>query len=147
MKGTILFLLMSVSVISVSAQIFATTSSGKKVILNMDGTWKYADDSDSEKPCLRNHTGNLTVTNNTDIDIYFYYSTTGLFNVLVKAGTSKTISNIKCCPVNRDEQMQYYWVASLELVDNPIGIHRVEGIERGTFSITECKTEELEIGN
>lgn len=147
MKRIIPIILLSLSCYVANAQIFATTSAGKKVLLNTDGTWKYAEATDAESPCTKNKTGNLTVKNSTASDIYFYYNVHGNQYVKVKAGVSKTISNIVCCPSYSDNSTPYSWVATLEIDMNNSHISSIQGIERGNFSITPCQTEEIEIDN
>lgn len=137
------------------AQISATTSSGKKVVLSMDGTWKYADNTViQQKPCAENHTGNLTVKNNTDNDIYFYYSNSGEYStstqfVKIKSKSSKAINNL---PLSYESygtaiKYQYVWKASNEIQSSGEAIHRMEGIENGSFTLIECDATEIEVGN
>ena len=103
------------------SQITATTSSGKRVILNLDGTWKYADNTKiDQKPCAEFRTGNLTVKNNTDKDIYFYYHFQGKHGlspsfIKIKAKSSKTINNLKTGQGTSEwEQFRYAWKATIE---------------------------------
>jgi hypothetical protein len=155
MKSIILLLLMNSLCQFSFSQIRATTSSGKKVILNMDGTWKYADNTAiQQKPCAENHTGNLTVKNNTDNDIYFYYSNSGEYStstqfVKIKSKSTKSINNLPLSyesygsPIKYD----YVWKATNETQRNGEAIQRMEGIENGKFTLVECDETEIEIGN
>lgn len=155
MKSLIVLIIAIAFSISGYSQITATTSSGKKVILNSDGTWKYADNTKiDQKPCADFHTGNVTVKNNTDKDIFFYYHYQGIFGrspnfVKVKAKSSKTISALTSeqNTIFGKEQFRYAWKATLESQRNDISIKDMEGIESGIFVITDCESTELEVDN
>jgi hypothetical protein len=155
MKALTLLLLMNYLYLFSFSQISATTSSGKSVILNMDGTWKYADNTSiQQKPCAENHTGNLTIKNNTEHDIYFYYSNSGEYStsnqfVKIKSKSSKAINNL---PISYESygspiKYDYVWKATNEIQRNGETIHRMEGIENGRFTLLECDVIEIEVGN
>lgn len=49
------------------SQTYCTTSSGQKIILNSDGTWKYLNEEESEsslKECQKYEYGSIKITNN-----------------------------------------------------------------------------------
>lgn len=151
----IFFVLLAISFLSTNAQTFATTSSGKKVILNQDGTWKYAEQGEYEKPCSKNHLGNLTIQNKTDNDIYFYYALyeyDKAFYTKVKANGSKTIYDLYSGNYDFSGKLtnvhSYNWKVLSELVENANVFSYIKGaIETGHFTITDCTSNELEIGN
>ncbi|MBK9792199.1 MAG: hypothetical protein IPP60_03660 [Sphingobacteriales bacterium] len=147
-KITILtFFLFFLFMQKVDAQIMATTSAGKKVVLNLDGTWKYANADDAESTCQKNKTGNLTIKNNTSNDIYFYYSATGnVSNTKIKAGASKTISNLKST-TSYGSKLSYDWLVSYELysINTASRVMYLEGFERGEIGIESCETQEIDI--
>ena len=150
----ILTLTLLLTVLYSQAQIFATTSAGKKVILNTDGTWKYADGGQEEKPCSKNHTGNITVKNATGGDIYFYYSTNEYGKtefVKVKANASKTIYDLYVGITNWQGQVteahNYKWRVTPELVENASTLSYIKGaIETGSFMVNECESKEVSVG-
>lgn len=151
MRKSFIFLIVLFSFSISKAQIFATTSAGKQVILYQDGTWKYqgsATAGETEKPCLKNGTGNLTIKNNSESDIYFYYD--GLYlgksYVKVKAGTSKSVTNIRCNGFN-GQSIVYKWNAALELDGYNMPVSDMKGIGKGSFTLTPCETEEIEVDN
>lgn len=130
------------------AQIPATTANGRAVILNNDGTWKYADGTPvNVQPCQQNKTGNITVANNGNSDIYFYYAMTqGNWSgetqyIKIKAKTSKTISNLSYGYL----QGQYKWKALLELAGPRPEIEYLEGIAAGTFQVIVCDNTDVEV--
>lgn len=151
---TIIVSLLLLSVES-NSQITATTSSGKIVILKSDGTWKYADNSKiDEKPCIEFHAGNLTIKNNTDKDIYFYYHFQSIYGlspsfVKVKAKSSKAINSLSSGlkETKGHEKYKYAWKATLETQRNEFAINEMEGIESGTFVISDCESTEIEVDN
>ncbi len=155
-KITILLIIITLFSITSYSQISAITSSGKRVILNTDSTWKYADGSNNtpEKPCIQFHTGNLTIKNNTDKDIYFYYHFNGIHGynpsvAKVKAKSSKTVSSLTTCIEDSGKKFQfkYGWKATLESQKNNIQISEMEGIENGDFVLNDCETTEVEVDN
>lgn len=149
MKKIILLLLFVYGNISVFSQINATTSTGKKVILNEDGTWKYKDGSSmikEDKGCQESRSGNISVQNNSSKDIYFYYATDtrslkGVKYSKIKGNSSKTLKYI---PLHGDNG-RYHWKAVTELADNQTTLQDLEGIGSGTFNIVICETNEVEI--
>lgn len=152
MKKLIVLIISVTFSMSSHSQITATTSSGKKVILNMDGTWKYADNTKiDQKPCAEFHTGNLTVKNNTDKDIYFYYNFNGLSPkfVKVKAKSSKSVNALASFQETMygKELYNYSWKATLELQRNGATMQEIEGIESGDFVINDCEATEIEVDN
>lgn len=154
MKKIIALAILSSSYLLGFSQITATTSSGKKVILNMDGTWKYADNTIvNQKPCAENKTGNLTIKNNTDNDIYFYYSSseysTSNSFIKIKSKSSKAINNLPVVDKNwnAEAKISYAWKATLELQGTSRTIHSMEGVESGQFILLECDVLDLEVGN
>jgi hypothetical protein len=134
------------------AQIFAKTSNGRNVILNMDGTWKYADnesEEDNKSGCATSHTGNITVVNNNKNDIYFYYSPydnilSGLKMVKVKSGTTKLIKDVALSGGRAGGGM-FEWKAVLEMTNGSTPIKRMQGIANGTFVVVQCENKEVEI--
>ena len=75
MKNLLLILILFCATKNINAQISATTTAGKKVILNLDNkTWDWANPQDNQKPCYTNHRANIYIHNNTNKDIYLYYS-------------------------------------------------------------------------
>jgi len=129
-----------------NSQITATTSSGKKVILSMDGTWKYADgEVVVEKNCQKNHTGNLTVKNATDTTIYFYYTryegTTQREFIKLRPKSSKTINDLESSAQN----ISYHWLATYELQHINAPWYAISGIGKGSFVIVECEVAEIEV--
>ncbi len=152
-KITILLIIITLFSITSYSQISAITSSGKRVILNTDSTWKYADGSNitPEKPCIQFHTGNLTIKNNTDKDIYFYYHYNGIYGydaslAKIKAKSSKTVSSLTTISPGKN-QFKYAWKAALESQRNNIQISEMEGIENGEFVLNDCETTEVEVDN
>lgn len=147
MKALLVSILLCLFSVSSQSQITATTSAGKKVILNMNGTWKYADgESLQEKPCQKNHTGNLTVKNNTDTVIYFYYTPSGTYSsekefVKIRPKSSKTINDLE----SSDQNIDYNWTATYELQLTNIPWNRISGIGKGMFVIIACEVAELEV--
>lgn len=135
-----------------SAQIFATTSAGRKVILNVDNhTWKYVGDADqnTEKPCLVNYTGSVTFKNNTSHDIYIYYAYDLAANtqrIKVKANDKKPINDLmQYASGYGSNTLQYVWKASLELYEGEHPLWEIQGTEDGNFTIEACKNKDIDI--
>jgi len=149
------FIIFATCFFHANAQILATTSTGKKVFLYQDGTWKYADGGQEEKPCAKNHTGEITVKNATGSDIYFYYATDEYGKkefVKVKANAKKTISDLYVGSYDWQGKLNnaynYKWKATAEL-DQSGGtlLTYVRGeIETGSFMVNECDVKEISIG-
>ena len=77
----------------VDAQTIATTTTGKKVILYSDKTWKYASGNEDEKTCERKKIGYIIVTNNTASEIYFHYQSGNFGDIQTRRiNTSDSIS-------------------------------------------------------
>lgn len=141
--------------VQISAQIAATTSAGKKVLLNADGTWKYADAGQDEKPCHKNHTGNLSIKNVTNNDLYFYYAKSDYEKaeyVKVKANAAKTISDLYVGNFDWQGKLSfahnYKWKALLELVETNYTFNYIKGaVETGSFMVEECGLKEIVIGD
>lgn len=150
MKNLIFILLTLFIFKTGTAQIFATTSAGRQVILYQDGTWKYqgsGGNSEQEKPCIKNKTANLTITNKSENDIYFYYTEKGSMYATVsyqkvKAGTSKSVTNLRA-----SNSTSFIWNATLEIDVKGTPVQDMQGISRGEFSLTPCETEEIEVDN
>ncbi len=147
-------LLVCIFAVAANAQISATTSSGRKVMLNTDGTWKYADGSQEEKPCNKNHTGNISIKNATGNDIYFYYTYSidgkAAF-VKIKANSTKAINDLIIGNWGWDgkitETHNYKWKALLELVETTYSFDSIKGaIETGSFMVDECGLKEVSVG-
>jgi hypothetical protein len=152
MKPTILTILLMALFYNTSGQIFATTSAGKKVILNVDdNTWKYVGDADnsSEKPCLVNYTGSITFKNNTSHDIYIYYVYDLAANtqrIKVKANDKKMINDLmQYASGVGSNTLQYVWKASLELYEGEHPLWEIQGTEDGNFTIEACKNKDISI--
>lgn len=155
MKSIFLVLVSMTFVNIIEAQIVATTSSGKKVYLFSNGTWKYADNTKPEeiKACATNHTGNVTFKNNTDKDLYIYYTfrSNGLFDnysktLKVKAKSSKTVEDL---PVfmnnNYIDRMTYSWKATYEAALSNNDINYLQSLENGNFNLEDCGNKEIAI--
>src|SRR4051812_22349001 len=98
MNKLFFFLLSTLSTVAFG-QIQAATSAGKKVILNMDKTWDWADPKDADdRPCNTNHTGTIVIHNKTSHDIYFYYTShpnsLNVAYITVKSGKSKIMNDL-----------------------------------------------------
>ncbi len=156
MKTTIVTILFSVLFINTNAQeIQATTSAGKKVILNVDDkSWRWANESDGEKLCITNHTGNVLIHNNTKQDIYLYYSaypnSYDYEYVKVKAGAHREIENLYTKRIQQysDEIFTYKWTVAYELYDNKNGyqkLNKIQGFDSGTFILNDCETKDVKI--
>lgn len=143
-------------ILTTKAQIIATTDGGgKKVILNLDGTWKYMDGSQPLADCVTNKTGKLTVYNTTSHDMYFYYGenwATGsaIKYIMVKANSSRTIDNLNShAPSGNGGYLyKYLWVASYEMLSyrDYESINNYKGFEKGDFQITDCQNTDLKVG-
>lgn len=130
---------------------YATTDGGKRVLLNTSTyTWEYVGGKKPESDCMKNHTGNLTVRNNTKSLIYFYYQgKLGVKYKPVNANTSVTINDLTAIDFNNSTlQIEYHYVAANELQEAKFErIDDITGFEKGTFKLNECDTKTLEIGN
>lgn len=150
----LVLLIFSFCLSNLNAQILGTTSAGRQVVLNMDGTWKYADGSNPVADCLTNGTGTLNVTNATNNDIYFYYTIEGKSyespkSLQIKAHSSRIIDNMfTTWPLgNGGGKFVYKWVASLEFYGTGKEFSWIKGFENNDFMLTNCQTYNLRIGN
>ena len=143
MKKTLLFAVFFLAFCIGNSQTTATTSNGKKVILNSDGTWKY---DENQKPssqsqntqntqnndCFRYSVGNLTINNTLESDVYVYYEKNCIRSVVkVRSKSSKTVRDI--------DEGQYDWLAVFEEQDfKRCSIYIATGgyIQKGTFIIS-----------
>lgn len=154
MKSIFFSLLLFVSVQHVFSQISATTSSGKKVMLNLNGTWKYTNAEDREPPCVQKHLGKVKITNNTDNDIYFYFSSD--FNYLynniqyykIKAMSNRIIEDlytVRGTP-GAIKINNYKWKTSYELfqgINNSTYLSEIAGFEYGNYVLNDCEIKEI----
>lgn len=143
---------------TIDAQISATTSAGKKVILNLDNkTWDWANPQDNQKPCYTNHMANLYIENKTKQDIYFYYFKNHNYYeveaiIKIVAGDKKQVSNIytKGAYANGQEYVNdYQWKVSYELYDElkeyTPKYDKIKGFDSGTFTLFDCETKDIVI--
>lgn len=160
MKQKLLILILICAIKNINAQISATTTAGKKVILNLDNkTWDWANPQDNEKPCYTYHRGNIYLHNNTTKDIYFYYSNMTLYVggkvqfVKVKAGEHRLIEDLVTREFYRQQYTiyDYKWVASYELYEDLSlfskhdNLEKITGFDNGTFTIEDCETKDIKI--
>lgn len=152
MKTIILIILSSIYYTNVNAQeIQATTSAGKKVILNVkDNTWKWANPQDGEKPCITNYTANIYIHNNTKQDIYFYYSNTFYRKIeflKIKAGEHRLVEDLYTKQGQWKNILNYNWKVSYELYEirDFADIKSFQGFDSGTFILNECETRDIKI--
>jgi len=142
----ILTLLLLLAAIFSDAQIPATTSNGRKVMLNTDGTWQYVTSSENypTSNCEKQHIGNVTVINHNQSDLYFYYyrPMNEVFVVRVKGSASKTINDV----CSADWCGEHKWVALYEQLDNPNSIESAKNvIANGKFYVEKCGNKQVEI--
>ncbi|MDB5226578.1 MAG: hypothetical protein JWN78_771 [Bacteroidota bacterium] len=159
MKHLILISLIVVARFSYAQEIFATTSAGKKVILNINNyTWRYANSEDSQDPCKTTRTASVLIQNNTSQDIYFYcfgdYTGGTLTHTKIKAHTPKQIDRLYTVWGQRYDLMncQYKWKASYELYDDTkfneypqSSFDGLTGFESGNFILNDCETKTITI--
>lgn len=154
MKPTLTLILLVAALYS-QAQINCTTSGGKQVILNTDGTWKYADGSSTEgsKECQKTYTGTITFKNLSSSDVYVYLTNRTYFAIKqvqmfkVKAGASKKIADLDtgAGSYSPDRSETYYWKALLETANPDVNFSSILGIATGQVVISTCAEKEVEI--
>lgn len=132
-----------------SQEIPATTNNGKKVLLNIDDkTWRYVNQNESDKPCQLSKTGNLSVINNTNHDIYFCYGMWDYFEtktIKVKSNSTYTIKDI--IAKNTQDLYNYKWKVTYELPDGKVTLGSIASFQNGNFFIDICSTKEIEIND
>lgn len=115
----------------------------------MDGTWRWANPEDAEKPCITNNTASITIHNLTGKEIYFYYGRGVFYNeieyVKVIPGGHRTIDIITR---TKFELWKYKWIVSYELYtkfDRFTYIDNLYGFDSGTFILTNCEEKDIKI--
>ena len=77
MRNTFILFILFFTSINIFSQTLATTEKGKKVVINDDGTWYYAQQSEvyllNNTSCLKKRTGSVSFENKTDRDLYLYF--------------------------------------------------------------------------
>lgn len=157
MKNLLLILILFCATKNINAQISATTTAGKKVILNLDNkTWDWANPQDNQKPCYTNHRANIYIHNNTNKDIYLYYSNMtydmggNVQYIKLKAGAHRLIEDLYTRSGNTWQNINdYKWVVSYELFENvtETGFHisKIKGFDSGNFKLEDCETKDIKI--
>lgn len=150
MKNLFFLFVILITSLQSNSQINAVTSDGKKIILNTDGTWKYVDGTpNTKKACEESNTGNLSIKNNTDTSIYFYYTTGGRSSrqnkfIKVKAKSTKSVNDLES---GYGSRFRYEWKAAKELYPAEIEFGDIQGIENGEFIVNVCALTEVEVDN
>ena len=153
---TKLFFFLSILLFSqeLLSQTYATTTGGRKVVLNKDGTWKYVDNNvngnkgDNDSECEKYHRGNVTINNNHDYDVYFYYSENSSASpvnfVKVKSKSSKTLRDV----CSSDYCGTYVWAAFTEEVQiNSFNLGNISSgfVAKGDLIVSKCGNKEIDI--
>lgn len=154
MKKLFFLLLFAISFLKINAQkIEATTTAGKKVILNLDNkTWDYANPEDGQKSCYTNHKGSVHFFNKSTQSVYVYYgkaNVDGIEYVKINSGDSALVDNIYTG--NPKKSIDYKWTVSYEFYKdinkyrgysnayNKVG--DIKGFNAGGFTLDDCETE------
>ncbi len=160
MKQSLILLLVLFTLNKINAQeIEATTTGGKKIVLNIDNyTWRYANSQDGQKPCYTNHYATVYLHNNTKHDIYFYYSNitadggTNIQYVMVKAGEHKPVEYLSTRTGKYEiKTNEYQWTVCNELYQNinKYGYYYylkdIKGFDSGKFILEDCENKDIKI--
>lgn len=152
MKQKLLILILICATKNINAQISATTTAGKKVILNLDNkTWDWANPQDGQSPCYTNHTASTLVHNKTNKDIYFYYRREAGLDVRyyftkIQADSTKLIKDLFTVD-NLNYKCTYQWKVSYELYEDlkNIKLTGISGFDSGELFLIDCETREITI--
>lgn len=150
MKELITFFIFVLIVQQSFSQISATTTTGKKVTLNNDGTWVYSDGltagTSIDNDCEKNEYGEFNFHNNTDKDIYVVVAKNSFerFRFKISAGKSKLLKSVKIVKPGFNNDRYSYKV----LLEEPMGdvqYDRLSYKTNGDIYVKVCQTVDVNI--